>query len=300
MKTFLKNRMVLLLGLLLVPALTFLSCEKTDDDGDGGRIDPNTIATTDLVAHWTFDLTGIERIGNIAPIAPVSPFVFPTYVIASGRRNHGYQGAANAHLSYVLPPASPLRNLTSFTVSFWLRSPLITGDPVPTIFEIGRSDDLFWGNLKVHLERLPATADSLNIRTFFRKHGVPWAGQFTGFSHRSFAINRWLYITLMYNEVTSKYEMFLNGAKVTTNPGVEDRWQGPPEVTPRQPLGPLAFNNPDRINFGAWRPRIEAGATDVWMGWFLGAIDEFRVYDRALTAAEVKALYDAEVSQITQ
>jgi hypothetical protein len=34
------------------------------------------------------------------------------------------------------------------------------------------------------------------------------------------------------------------------------------------------------------------------MGWFLGNMDELRVYDKALTAAEVKALYDAEVTQI--
>ncbi|HSV75712.1 MAG TPA: hypothetical protein VLH37_01655, partial [Bacteroidales bacterium] len=143
-KNLFKRQTALLLGMLLVPALVFTSCGDEDENGVGGRIDPNTIATTDLVAHWTFDGTGIERIGNIAPTA--SPGV--TYVAA--RRNQGFQGAANAHLSYALPAGSPLRNLTSFTVSFWLRSPRVTGDPVHTIFEIGRSDDLFWGNLKIH------------------------------------------------------------------------------------------------------------------------------------------------------
>jgi len=273
-KNLFKKQTALLLGLLLIPALVLLTaCPGEDDNGVVGPIDPNTIATADLVAHWPFDGTPVERIANLTPT------VRPGVTFVAGRRNQAYQGALNAHLRYTLPAGSPLRTLTSFTVSFWLRSPLVTGDPVPTIFEIGRSDDLFWGNLKIHLERLPAAADSLNIRTFFRKHGVTWAGQFTGFSHRSFAINRWLYITLMYNETTSKYEIFLNGAKVTTNPGVEDRWQGPPEVTPRLPLGPLAFNNPDVINFGAWRPRSEGTATDAWMGWFMGNIDEFRVFD---------------------
>ncbi|HSV76132.1 MAG TPA: LamG-like jellyroll fold domain-containing protein [Bacteroidales bacterium] len=293
-KNLFKRQTALLLGMLLVPALVFTSCGDEDENGVAGLIDPNTIATADLVAHWPFDRSAVERIANLSPTT--SPGV--TYIPA--RRNQAFQGAANAHLSYALPAGSPLRNLTSFTVSFWLRSPLVTGDPEPTIFEIGSSTDLFWGNLKVHLHRLPATADSLNIRTYFRKHGATWAGQFTGFSHPSFAINRWLYITLTYNETTSKFEMFLNGAKVTTNPGVEDRWQGPADVTPRLPLGPLAFHNPDVINFGAWRPRLATPpATDPWMGWFMGNVDEFRVFDRALTPAEVKSLYDAEVSQIT-
>ncbi|HAJ98836.1 MAG TPA: hypothetical protein DCM62_02305 [Bacteroidales bacterium] len=293
LKNLFKRQTALLLGILFIPALVLTSCRDDDDNGAVGPIDPNTIATADLVAHWSFDQTAVERIGNITPTA--SPGV--TYV--AGRRNQAFQGAANAHLSYLLPTASPMRNLTSFTVSFWIRSPLVTGDPVPTIFEIGRSDDLFWGNLKLHLDRLPATADSLNFRAFFLKHGATWSGQHTGFSHRSFAINRWLYITMTYNQANSKFEIFLNGAKVPTNPGVEDRWQGPPEITPRLPLGPLAFQNPDRIIFGGWRPVIETAATDVWMGWFKGALDEFRVYRRALTAAEIKALYDAEVSQIT-
>jgi len=293
MKTWFRfSGKILFFGVLLASVM-LTSCNGDDDDNGVVKIDPNTIATTNLVAHFPFDGNPNERIANLNPV------VQPGVTFVAGRRNQAFQGAINAHLRYNLPVGSPLRTLTSFSISMWLRSPLVTGDPTATIFEIGNSADLFWGNLKIHLDRLPATADSLNIRAFFFKNGVPWSGQHTGFSSRIFTVDRWMHMVLQYDEVTSKFTIFHNGVRVTTNPGVEDRWAEGAEVTPRRPLGPLAFVNADVINIGAWRPRTEGAATDPWMGWFRGNIDELRVYSRALTATEVKSLYDAEVSQIT-
>jgi len=282
----------LLAGLLLSGAL-LTSCEVEEDNNGLARVDPNTIATANLVAHFPFDGNAVERIANLSPV------VQPGVTFVPGRRNQAFQGAINAHMRYNLPTGSPLRTLTSFSIAMWLRSPLVTGDPVPTIFEIGNSADLFWGNLKIHLDRLPATADSLNLRVFFRKDGVPWSGQHIGFGSRLFTVDRWMHLVLQYDAVTSKFTIFLNGARVPTNPGVEDRWAEGPDVTPRRPLGALNFVNADVINIGAWRPRTEGPALDPWMGWFRGNLDELRVYSRALTATEVTSLYDAEVSQIT-
>jgi len=49
---------------------------------------------------------------------------------------------------------------------------------------------------------------------------------------------------------------------------------------------------------GGWLTKILDNPTDNWMGWFKGNLDELRVYDKGLTATEVKNLYDAEVTQI--
>ena len=180
----------------------------------------------------------------------------------------------------------------------WNKYPLVTGDPEPTIFEIGKSDDLFWGNLKLGLLRLAATADSLNFKAFFLKNGAVWSGQHINYSDPLFPINIWMHLVFQYDQTTSKFMIYKDGVKVVTNDGVENRWAAGDDVVPRPALGPLAFSNADKLNIGAWRPKSEGTATDVWMGWFLGNLDELRVYDKALTAIEVKALYDAEVTQI--
>lgn len=280
-----------MIAMMIMMSSMLTSCNK-DDNPDDGKIDPGTIATTNLVAYFPFDGNGTEKIANLTPT--LQPNV--TYV--AGRRGQAYQGANMAHLLYTLPATSKLKTLTSFSVAMWIKSPLVTGDPEITLFEIGKSDDLFWGNLKLGLLRLNATADSLNFKAFFLKNGAVWSGQHISYSDPLFPINMWMHMVFQYDQATSKFMIYKDGVKIVTNDGVENRWAAGDDVVPRPPLGPLAFANADKINIGAWRPKTEGTATDAWMGWFLGNMDELRVYDKALTAAEVKALYDAEVTQI--
>ncbi len=280
-----------MIAMMIMMSSMLTSCNK-DDNPDDGKIDPGTIATTNLVAYFPFDGNGTEKIANLTPT--LQPNV--TYV--AGRRGQAYQGANMAHLLYTLPATSKLKTLTSFSVAMWIKSPLVTGDPEITLFEIGKSDDFFWGNLKLGLLRLNATADSLNFKAFFLKNGAVWSGQHISYSDPLFPINMWMHMVFQYDQATSKFMIYKDGVKIVTNDGVENRWAAGDDVVPRPPLGPLAFSNADKINIGAWRPKTEGTATDAWMGWFLGNMDELRVFDKALTAAEVKALYDAEVTQI--
>ena len=268
--------------------VTFVACGDDDDNNvDDGKIDPSTIATTNLVAYFPFDGPGIETIANLTPSVQTGV----TYV--AGRRGQAYQGAELAHLLYTLPASSKMKSLTSFSIGMWFKSPLVTGDPEPTIFEIGKSDDLFWGNLKLALNRLDANADSLQLKAFFLKNGATWSGQHVSYSNSNFIINKWMHLVFEYDAITSKYKIYLNGVQVVTNDGVENRYSEDGIA-----LGELAFVNADVINIGAWRTKTEAAATDAWMGWFLGNLDELRVYDKALNDSEVKALYDAEVTQV--
>jgi hypothetical protein len=268
--------------------MSFTSCKATEPDPDEGKTDPSTIATSNLVAYFPFNGNATEAIGTLNPV--VQPNV--TYV--TGRRGQAYQGATGAHLRYTLPAASKLKNLTSFSVALWFRSPLVTGDPEPIFFQIGKSDDLFWGNLTLALNRLSATADSLKFKIFFLKTGVEWNGQHMDFSKNTVKINNWMHIVIQYDAATSKVKIFKDGVQIVTSEGFEDRKSGPAGGA----LGALAFANADVINIGAWRPKTEGTATDAWMGWFMGNLDELRVYDKALTSTEVKALYDAEVTQV--
>jgi hypothetical protein len=289
MKKFLKFSF----AAVLVSGLMFTSCTDDSDNNDG-KIDPATIATSNLIAYFPFDGDAMEE------IASLTPTMQPNVTYVAGRRGQAYQGATGAHLLYTIPAASKFKALTSFSLAMWIKSPLVTGDPEPTVFEIGKSDDLFWGNLKFAMERLNATADTLKFKTFFLKNGAVWSGQHISYSDNLFLINKWMHLVIQYDEATSKYMIYKDGVKIVTNTGVEDRWAAGEDVTPRPKLGALSFLNADKINIGAWRPKSEGTATDAWMGWFLGNLDELRVYDKALTAAEVKNLYDAEVTQLAK
>jgi len=177
------------------------------------------------------------------------------------------------------------------------KSPKVDGTPVPKVFEIGKSDDLFWGNLTIMIERLTDPgADSLFFKLHFKKVGVPWEGQWIEVKKSIFQVNKWMHLVFQYDATTSKFMVYKDGVKVEFPAAVENRYANDQQ----EPLGDLNFVNADVLNIGAWRPKTDSQATDEWMGWFMGNLDELRVYDKALSATEVKALYDAEVSQITE
>jgi len=292
MKNRFKSTGAIMIAMVVMMSSMLISCNKDNDNPDDGKIDPGTIATTNLVAYFPFDGNATETIATLTPSVETGV----TYV--TGRRGQAYQGADLAHLLYTLPVASKLKSLTSFSIAVWFKSPLVTGDPEPIIFQIGKSDDLYWGNLSLALNRLDATADSLQFKAFFLKTGAVWSGQHVGFSCPEFVINTWMHMVFEYDATTSKYKIYKNGVQITTNDGVENRWAAGDDVVPRPALGALAFANADVINIGAWRPKSEGTAEDGWMGWFLGNLDELRVYDKALSDTEVADLFEAEVTQL--
>lgn len=246
------------------------------------------VNTTDLVAYFPFNGNAKESVTSLMPTSQANV----SYV--NGQRGMAYQGANGAYLKYLLPSTSKLKTLKSFTVAMWFKSPLVADDPVPIIMQIGKSDDLYWGNMTLWLNRLSATADSLQMNAFFLKSGAEWSGQHVSYSNTIFKVNQWMHLVFEYNGATSKYIIFKNGVKVVTSLGVEDRKAN----SAGDALGNLNFVNADVLNIGSWRPKSEGTATDAWMGWFKGNIDELRIYENSLTEIEVKDLYNAEQSLI--
>lgn len=281
----------LLFGAVLMGGLLFTACSKDDDNNDNGKIDPGTIATTNLVAYLPFENNALETIGSLTPTQQ------PNVTYVAGRRGKAYQGAEGAYLRYNLPANSKLKTLKSYTIAMWIKSPKVDGTPVPKVVEIGKSDDKFWGNLTIMIERLTDPgADSLFFKLHFKKVGATWEGQWIELKKSIFQVNKWMHLVFQYDATTSKFMVYKDGVKIDFPAAVENRYANDQQ----EPLGDLNFENADVLNIGAWRPKTDDQATDEWMGWFMGNLDELRIYDKALSASEVKALYDAEVSQITE
>lgn len=268
----------------LILSVSFTSC-KTDDPNEG-KTDPATIAADSLVAYFPFNGDGIDKVASLTPGANAKV----TYV--TGQRGKCYQGDSLAYLMYTLPSTSKLATMTQgFTVSGWVKAAKVFGDPVPMIFQIGRSDDHFWGNLTWMQERAGDLAtggakDSCYYKFCFKAGGVDNTQWLADNQWKKFVANQWQYITLSYDGTTSKFSVYVNGvlyterSKSLTNAGL------------------LTFSNVDKLVIGGWLQKILNGATDVWMGWYKGNLDELRIYNAGLSAQRVKNLYDAEVSYL--
>lgn len=276
--------------LAFIFGISFTSCKSSNAPSGPAKTDPSTIATTDLVAYFPFNGNGNDSITGL------TPFTSPNVSYVNAKRKSGFQGANNAYFLYNLPGNSKLRTLKAFTVAMWLNLPQAPNgvDPVPLIMQIKNDSDLFWGNLSFTQDRmgtLTAPVDSMNLKFVFHQEG--YGNKFDGFANPAYQASKWMHVIFEYDNVTSTYSVFVGGVKLN----IFD----PTNVTIKNGtnlLGDLKFNAASQLVFGGWLPKIQKGATDTWMGWFTGTMDELRIYDRALTPVEAKALYDAEVTQL--
>lgn len=289
----------------LVIGLSFTSCKSSTNDPNAGKTDPSTIATADLVAYFPFNGNGKDSITGMAPVSSGNV----TY--ATARRKSGFQGNNLGYFLYNLPTTSKLRTLKAFSVAMWLNEPQIPNgvDPVPMILQITNDDDYFWGNLSLTQDRMGtltplAPVDSLNLKAVFKSKTNVWDKAFINFANPAIKASKWTHIIYQYDNVTSTFSVYVNGAKLTgagpakwTNVYGADK----PATGVQPAFGDMVFNKPSQLILGGgWATKIiqTPAATDTWMGWFSGTMDELRIYDRALTDVEVQALYAAEVTQL--
>jgi hypothetical protein len=291
MKTPFKLFGSLLFGTLILGGLSLSSCKDDNtNDPNAGKTDPGTIATSNLISYFSFENNGNDAIGSLTPTE--SPNI--TYV--TGKRGKAIQGARNGYLLYNLPAANKLKTLKAFSIAMWFYGPPALSDtvPVPGILQIGGTSDPVWGNLCLTQDRMPDAADSLNLKIVFHKDGATWNNQFVGFSKPDFVENKWIHIIYTYDNVNSKYMVYVNGNPLTLDDGISMRYSGPDNT----PLGDLVFADAQKFVIGGWMQKALGLATDEWMGWFTGKMDELRIYDKGLNATEAKALFDAEVTQL--
>ena len=298
---------MLLPGLFLAGGLMLTSCSKDDDDLDDGKIDPNTVATINLIHHWAFENSPTDRItskGNATGGV--------TYV--DGRRGMAYKGAEGAYISWDVALTDKIALLKGYSIALWMKAPKVDGGP-PMIFQITGTE--FLGSLAFFQENAPEnnTVDSLELKAFFTKgdaldkDGNPgWKGHDWRTSKSEFVADLWFHIVLNYDPATSKAKVYVNGDYLFTTTGAysdEVRYQGDPGGIGNpngQPLlGDLKLMLNESGNkgiIGAWANRRLGTATDDWMMDYYGLIDELRVYDKALNDTEVATLYEAEVTQL--
>ena len=309
-----KKNLLFFAYIALFIGLAFNSCKgKDDDDPDpvDDRVDPSTIAASNLIAYFPFEGNGNDLIGNMTPgNASTTTVTFP-----DGRRGKCFQGNDNglkSGLLYTLPASSKIKTLKAFTISLWVKmvpNTLATTDvPEQMVFHLDGTGDWIWGNLFLLQHRNWPLGESERDKNFaemdcyfWKEDAAEWRGQrANGWFLDVVTVSQWRHIICCYDNVTSQFHAYVNGVHITSFDGSEypgiDRKQA--EAGPA--LGDLKFTSPVHLAIGAWCDRL-AGTSlqeDAWASPFKGQLDEFRIYDKALTSQEVKDLYDAEIKQV--
>ncbi|HEU4472845.1 MAG TPA: LamG domain-containing protein [Flavisolibacter sp.] len=275
-----KSWSALSLGALFT--ITLASCDK-DGINDyvptrpiGGYNSSSEIAPNSLVAKWSFDGSLIDSSSNLNGTASGTSFT-------PGRKGQALQGSATGKVEYPTPGGA-ITGLQSFTVTMWINTQKHTGG-AQSVFMLPKTSD-FWGNMFMLIEGNGNPHDSMLVKFHFDGQ---WA-ELTGTNQLPDMYNGWKHLAFSYNANTSKFSAYLNGGKRNLPASITDRSNA------GNPLGPISFTDISKLVIGGFQQHLGTpwSAPDGWMLNYTGKLDEFRIYNTALTDSDVNSLYKLE------
>jgi hypothetical protein len=276
---------------LIMSVVVMVSC---DDDESLPKIDgynnSNEVGEENLVAHWNFDGTNSERLSSTAPSN-----TYGTVGFEDGQIGQSLKLTAGTLVYPTIAAINTANALPNFTVSLWVKvknNKHTASAGATALFALLYQDDTdIWGNINMLAETgaYTPTSDTLLLKPLLKtllpggatslQDNVSTINGTTG--NHFFGNDEWSHYVARWNGTTHKFEIFGNGQNIG---GYNDRGTTP-ELSMRVPVravfGSLTYSD---IGFTAAPTRAIPRATAL--------IDDVRVFNTALTDAEIGALFN--------
>ncbi len=267
------------LGLSLVAFMTSCQKMKKPDYADYPA-DANPPGGP-LKFYASFDGTSADPLMNgVDSIRANFPASNPLTSVAgiSGKAIQGSDGKA-----VLYPSANDFKDATSFSISFWLKN---TAQAGRTEFLFSLADDTYgWSRSAAFVLVENQTAANTTMKFGLMDQWLE------GTFNKPMFDGNWHHIVYVYDQTTSKMTYYFDGAVVTGMTATQtDVKNG------GNPRGAINFSNANKFILAGWNKHANAdGPTDDWVKSYNGAMDQFRLYGKALTASEVSALYGSRL-----
>jgi len=293
-------------ALFMAAIVAFAGAGCSDDDDDivlppiGGYNNSNEVAASALKATFSFDGT-LNEAGGTAPSTSLR-----TSFVA------GVKGQAlRLDSGYVLYPTIAALNVTnpgSVSVSAWVNTQNKPGGPtVVTTWAMGGGLQTDWnsGPVTMMLEngRPQAYNDTLVLKSLFSTYTGAAGSRLGGDNINDFGVrgtdfqtvlgaNKWVHYVMRYDGAGSFIDLYADGIRVSNN-NFRYRTNG------ANPMGPIVLPTGSTTQvlvggFANTSTGFAASALQSWQALFTGSIDQLRFYTKALTDAEITALYQLE------
>jgi hypothetical protein len=286
-----KNKSIPLSFILLsVLCLILSSCQKKFDPSSyapdkpfGGYNSSSEIAPSHLVAYWSFENTLNDSVQNLTGANTGTTFV-------NGKNGQALQGDSSSYVLYSNPGS--IVNLKSYTIAFWMNAPQNLHYAYG-IFSLNNSQD-FWGSLDIYLDNPGSTTgDSALFKVHMNNGNAKKTSKFLGVNIPN-PWNKWTHLVVTYDsssKATTNFNIYANGSSIYSTQILDTT----------NNYGPLQFVNANAMVIGTWQfqtnPSLTTSATgQSWAGGFAGALDNFRIYDKALSASDISSLFKLETA----
>lgn len=293
-------------SMILLSSVAFLTSCGGDDNPSlppiGGYNSADEVAAESLKGYWPLDGNGKEAISNTSPSSTVGT------TWETGIKGQGAKLTAG-YMEY--PTIAALAaNLNAFTISAWVKvnNNQETTATASVFFSLTRPNE--WeGNINFFaetgqrrsVELSGAVNDSLVFKNTFRS-SVSGGENYNNFikletwmvedniitpgkhvAGPNKVAGTWAHGVVTWDGATNKLIIYSNGAKISS-----------PAFEVRGSNTSIVFDTPSHPIIGGFG--TVATTTDVWNKPMTGNIDEIRVYNKALTLAEIGSLYALELA----
>lgn len=280
----------LLSALALGSAIVFSCDDEEALPPIDGYNNSNEVAVDNLKAHWTFDNTNNERLSGSAPSATEGTVGFET-----GQIGGALKLTRGALVYPSIADIGAANSLSNFTVSMWVKVTNNKRTPnagATAVFSLAyANDDDIWGNINMLVEtgnHLPSS-DTLFLKPLLKtllpdgttslQDNISVINGDVG--NHFLGAKRWAHYVVRWNGITHQFEIFGDGENV----GAYSDRGTTPQLSMRTPaqaiFGSLIYND---LGF--------ASASDRGIPLANASIDDVRIYNTALSDAEITALFN--------
>ena len=284
-----KNRSVLFFTLSFL-SIAFFSCQKMEKPELGDYLKDTNPPGGPLNFYVAFDGTTSDNLKNAVDSIRANFPADNCLTFVAGDSGKAIKGASGKFIKYAKPNDWAIQ-AKSFTVAFWAKGNGQTlnntgGNGPEHVFSFGSAHNANdWPNTTMLFFEGNNTACAIKFYVY-SKTGDKWfvwegANMIAGIRD-----NTWRHYSFTYNASTSTMTLYINGV---ANPNLQV-WAG---------HGDIGIDNNRITELRIGRGPRNDGDVDGAGGWvqssFKGEIDQFRMYSKALTAAEVSALYASKL-----
>ncbi|HLL44924.1 MAG TPA: LamG domain-containing protein [Segetibacter sp.] len=287
----------LLLSIGLMVGLNACTKAEMDDDFSKGDAPPvgsytnsSEISPENLIVHLAFEDNYNDSKNTLSEAT-----AHGTTSFVAGKKGKAYQGSTTGFVSYSNPGA--VATLTSFTVSFWLNTQKHE-EGAQGVFALTKEDSSFWSNFFAIIEGNNTSSNRMLLKFHFEKNVIPPIPNMENWVDPPAELRpddmygAWRHVCYTYDEATSILTWYVNGQKLDLPADITERKSG----NGTEGLGPLAFKDAKKFVIGGFQNHLGApyNGLEPWMLNYTGMLDEFKIYNKAITSQEANALYQLE------
>lgn len=272
-----KNKIAKYTLILLAGGLLAAGCKKLDRPALGDYPKDANPPGGPLKFYVAFDGTTNNPLMNaVDSIRANFPSSNPLASVA-GVSGKAVQGVIDKAIKY--PSANDFKTATSCTISMWVNNSVNPN----TEFLFSLTDKDFWHNSGAFLLAEHATPTKCQLKFALMDHWVEYIDNF----NKPLFDGQWHHLAFTYDETTSTPKVYFDGAEVPLPPGAAGNFAG---------LGKLDLKNASNLVLSGWNKHAGLdGPTDSWISAFTGKMDQFRLYNKVLSASEIQALYNSKL-----